>query len=334
MRKVCPPDFHQCKIPLIHFRLVNKTSPTLYFLAGVTSCGKTQLALEWAEENGAEILSCDSIALYQGMDIGSAKPTEADQKRVKHYGLDLSKVNQRFDVSKYVIYAKKIIKDACKRNSKILVVGGSGFYLRSFFSAVVDEVTVSDEIKKYVDCLYREDGLNGLLEKLKQLNPNGLGELDQSNPVRVIKSLERCLATGLTLKELQKEFEKKPIPYSEFEKKTVLLDREDKDLIGLIKRRTEWMLANGLIEEVEGLIEFGLMQNYPASSAVGYRETLAYLRGEIKRENLAEAIQVSTRQLAAKQRKWFRKYYHHDQLLIPVHGKGVSLSELVWRSDT
>jgi len=313
---------------------VNKTGSTLYFLAGVTSSGKTRLALEWAEKNEAEILSCDSIALYQGMDIGSAKPSDAEQRRVKHHGLDLSEVNQRFDVSKYLQYAKKIIREAYKRNSKILVVGGSGFYLRSFFSAVVDEVSVSEDIKTSVNRLYEEAGLDGLLEKLNELNPCGLGKLDQSNPVRAIKSLERCLATGLPLEELQKEFAKKPIPYSEFQKKTGLLDREDKDLIRLIKSRTEWMLSNGLIEEVEGLIELGLMQNYPASSAVGYRETLAYLRGEIKRENLAEAIQVSTRQLAAKQRKWFRKYYHHDQLLIPEHGKDIPLSELVWCSDT
>ena len=313
---------------------MNKTSSTLYFLAGVTSSGKTQLALEWAEANGADILSCDSIALYKGMNIGSAKPSAAEQARVRHHGLDLSEVSQRFDVSKYLNYAKNIITNAYLKGSKILVVGGSGFYLRSFFSAVVDEVSVSDEIKERVDLLYREDGLDGLLEKLKKLNPLGLGELDQANPVRAIKSLERCLSTGLTLQELQREFEKKPTPYSEFQKKTCLLDRDHKELLELIKSRTEWMLSNGLIEEVEELIKLGLMQNYPASSAVGYRETLAYLRGEIKRENLADAIQVSTRQLASKQRKWFRKYYDHDQLLIPVHGKGISLSELVWRSDT
>ena len=313
---------------------MNKISSKLYFLAGITSSGKTQLALEWAEANGAEILSCDSIALYQGMNIGSAKPSDAEQARVRHYGLDLSEVSQRFDVSKYLNYAKEIITNAYLNGSKILVVGGSGFYLRSFFSAVVDEVSVSDEIKQRVEFLYRDYGISGLLDRLKELDPLGLGELDQANPVRAIKSLERCLATGLTLQELQREFEKKPTPYSEYQKKTCLIDREDKYLVELIKNRTQHMLSNGLIEEGEGLIKIGLLQNYPASSAVGYRETLSYMRGEIKREHLSEAIQVSTRQLAAKQRKWFRKYYDHDQLLIPVKGEGVSLSELVWHSDT
>lgn len=313
---------------------MNKKSSTLYFLAGVTSSGKTQLAVEWAEANQAEILSCDSIALYQGMNIGSAKPSDAEQARVKHHGLNLSKVCHRFDVSKYLNYAKNIIADAYSKNKKILVVGGSGFYLRSFFNAVVDEVEVSDEIKNFVNQLYQEHGLARLIEKLKELNPRGLGELDKSNPIRIIKSLERCLASDLSIDELKKAFEKKPVPFSEFTKKTCLIDRENLELARFIRDRTEWMLSNGLIEEVRGLMEVGIIENYPASSAVGYRETLAYLRGEMKRDALSEAIQVSTRQLVAKQRKWFRKYYHHDQLLIPVSGANISISELVWRSDT
>ena len=314
--------------------MVNQGSPTLYFLAGVTASGKSSIALEWAQENEAEILSCDSIALYRGMNIGSAKPSLEDQLKVKHYGLDLANVDQRYDVSKYINYANNVVREVYDRNGKILVVGGSGFYLRSFFSAVVDEVIISDEIKHSVEELYQLEGIEGLILKLKQMNPQGLGELDQFNPVRVIKSLERCMATGSTLEDLKKEFEKKPIPYAGFQKKTCLLDRSNQEIENSIETRTKSMLSNGLIEEVEGLIEHGLLKNYPASYSVGYRETLSYIRGEISREDLAQAIQLSTRQLVSKQRKWFRKYYQADQIITSTSGEQLHADILKWNSDT
>ena len=138
---------------------MNRTCSTLYFIAGVTSSGKTNLALDWAEQNRAEILSCDSVAIYKGMDVGSAKPTIAERERVLHHGLDLVNVGERYDVSQYLNYAKKVILDAYSRNSKILVVGGSGFYLRSFFASIVDGVSVSEEIKNSV-VHFRENKAN------------------------------------------------------------------------------------------------------------------------------------------------------------------------------
>tara|TARA_B110000444_G_C18499399_1_gene437179 strand:- start:33 stop:629 length:597 start_codon:yes stop_codon:yes gene_type:complete len=198
----------------------------------------------------------------------------------------------------------------------------------------VDEVKVSNEIKNSVEELYQMEGLDGLIKKLKNLNPSGLGKLDNLNPVRVIKALERCMATGSTLLELKVEFEKKPTPYCNFQKKTCLVDRGDEDIENLIKLRTQSMLANGLIEEVEGLIDQGLLHNYPASSSVGYREILSYLRGELSRDELGPAIALSTRQLVSKQRKWFRKYYQADQILVPTGGEPLNLDDLIWHSDT
>ena len=314
--------------------MVNQGIPTLYFVAGVTASGKSAIALEWAQDNEAEILSCDSIALYRGMNIGSAKPSLEDQLKVKHYGLDLANVDQRYDVSKYINYANNVVREVYDRNGKILVVGGSGFYLRSFFSAVVDEVIISDEIKHSVEELYQLEGIEGLILKLKQMNPQGLGELDQFNPIRVIKSLERCMATGSTLEDLKKEFEKKPIPFAGFQKKTCLLDRGNQEIENSIETRTKSMLSNGLIEEVEGLIEHGLLKNYPASYSVGYRETLSYIRGEISRGDLPQAIQLSTRQLVSKQRKWFRKYYQADQIITSTSGEQLHADILKWNSDT
>ncbi len=313
---------------------MKKDKPILYFVAGVTASGKSSFAFNWAKDNEAEILSCDSVAIYKGMDVGSAKPTLHERKIVTHHGLDLVQVSERYDVAKYIKYAENIVKSAYQKGRKVLVVGGSGFYLHSFFSPVVDNVNVNDGIKEFVETVERKKGLAGLVQELHKLNPDGLENIDESNPVRVIKSLERCLATGLTVHELKKEFESKPLPFSDFQKKTCLLDRSNDILFGMIERRTEKMIKSGLIDEVESLIDNGIMKNYPASTAVGYRETISFLRGEITKAELHKAITISTRQLVAKQRKWFRKFFTADQKLFLNDDSPFSIEKIDWGRET
>ena len=309
-------------------------SKTLYFIAGVTASGKTEISLEWAERNNAEIISCDSVALYKGMDIGTAKPSLRDQRRVRHHGLDIVTPDQVFDVSKYSDYARKVVRDISKKKSNILVVGGSGFYLRSFFSAVVDEVFVSANIKKFVSALFQEKGLYGLIEELKKYNPDGFGQLDSANPVRVIKSLERCIATGNSIAEVNSKFQKKVPPFIDFKKKMARVDRDNDDLEKRIKIRTSQMIKNGLIEEVEKLLDCGLEKNYPAAHAVGYRETISFLLGKLNRAELEKEIRVSTRKLVSKQRKWFRKYYPYECTNLSDQKFGSDSSVLKWFSET
>ena len=123
----------------------------LWILAGVTAAGKTELSLEWAERNDAEIISCDSVSFYRGLDIGSAKPGLNDQKRVVHHGLDLADVSEVFDVGQFHAYANEVIEDMVSRGKKVLVVGGSGFFLQGFLQPVVDALEVSDEVRNHVN---------------------------------------------------------------------------------------------------------------------------------------------------------------------------------------
>ena len=122
----------------------------IYVLAGVTAVGKTAIALAWAERGGAEILSCDSLLFYRGMDMGTAKPTREEQARVPHHGIDLVSVNQIYDVGAYLAYADRVARETKERGKRLLVVGGSGFYLQAFFSPVIDEVQVSPELRAQV----------------------------------------------------------------------------------------------------------------------------------------------------------------------------------------
>lgn len=306
----------------------------LYFLAGVTSSGKSALAMSWAASQNAEILSCDSIALYRGMDLGAAKPSAEDRKRIPHHGLDLADVTEGFDVSRYERYAQRVVSEVVSRGKKLLVVGGSGFYLQSFFEPTVDEVVVTDEIREQVENLYESKGIEGLLDQLGELNEGEPLGLDELNPRRLLRALERCLGSGLKLSQLRERFESMPVPYASFAKQCLWLDRENEDLEARIESRTVKMIEMGLVEETETLIERGFLANPAACSSVGYRDVCSYLRNEITRDELIPAICTSTRKLVSKQRKWFRKRFPSSSRNLIHPNKEPRSDELNWSSGT
>ena len=284
------------------------STPVIYLLAGVTASGKSEHALRWAQQMKGKILSCDSIAVYRGMDVGSAKPTSEDRSKVIHHGIDLVDASELFSVLDYSLYAREVIDSAIDEKKPILITGGSGFYLQSFLSPVVDRVEVSLEVRQEVEQVNERQGLQGMLTILKKLNPHGLGELDVLNPRRVMRGLERCLTSGKTLLELKKEFEEQEKPYAGFEKRVLWLDRGNEEIETRIAKRTEQMLKNGLLSEAEKLVSSGIYSNPSASNSIGYRECIACLKGEITEIDLAKEINNSTRRLVSKQRKWFRKH--------------------------
>lgn len=279
---------------------------TLHIITGTTAVGKTEYALSYAEEHDAEIISCDASLFYRGMDIGTAKPTAAEQARVPHHLIDICEVSQPYDIVSYVADAQRAVEEITSRGKAIVITGGSGFYLKSFLAPVLDTIAVSDAIRRDVSTVYDSGGLDGLLEELHRLNPDGVENLDTQNPRRVMRALERCLASGRTLSELQAEFAARPEPYAEFSKKIILLEREKAQLAERIKRRVEVMMRNGLVEEVRQLKSAGIEENSSAASAIGYRETLAFLDRNLDSNELLASIIQNTQRLAKKQRTWFR----------------------------
>jgi tRNA dimethylallyltransferase len=278
----------------------------LHIITGPTAVGKTEYALAYAEAHNAEIVSCDASLVYRGMDIGTAKPSAEELARVPHHLIDVHPVDRPYDIVAYVRDAEAVVADIFARGKSVVVTGGSGFYLKSFFSPVIDIVVVSDAVRQEVAELYAEKGLEGLLADLRRRSPEGLGNLDPLNPRRVLRALERCIASGQSLLDLQAEFAARPEPYGDCEKKLILLERDTENLKQRIALRAEQMVKARLINEVESLIELGLRKNPSAASAIGYRETLAFLDHEIELRELVPAIVQNTIHLVKKQRTWFR----------------------------
>ncbi len=278
----------------------------LRVVTGCTATGKSEWALRWAEENNAEIISCDSLLFYRGMDVGTAKPTAAERARVPHHLIDVCGVREPMNVASYAALARLVAREIAERGRAVLVAGGSGFYLKTFFGSVVDAVEVSSGIRERVRALIDGDGLPAAVAELDRLNPGGLGKLDAANPRRVARALERCLASGRTLADMAGEFARQPAPFAEWNKEIMLLERAPEELENRIVSRAAGMIRAGLVEEVRALRGAGLEENPSAASAIGYREVLAMLDGRLKAADLEAEIVRNTRALVKKQRTWFR----------------------------
>lgn len=278
----------------------------LYILTGPTAVGKTQLSLDWAVQANAEIVSCDSLLCYRGMDIGTAKPSLAEQARVPHHCIDLVEPSERYSLGAFLERAAEAVADILGRGRRVLVTGGSGFYLKGFVQPVVDAIVIPDGIHQQVEAIRAQGGLEALVDALREVAPHDWDLIDTCNERRVVPALKRCLATGKGVAELRQQASVAPYPFAEFEVQCVLLQRSLPSLQQRISLRTREMLEAGLIAEVQHLKGMGFEANPSAAQSIGYRECLAHLRGEMDRDGLEAAINQNTLKLAKKQNKWFR----------------------------
>ncbi len=295
----------------------------LHVVTGCTATGKTEWALRWAEAHGAEIISCDSLLFYRGMDLGTAKPAPAERARVPHHLIDVRDVTEPMNVGSYAVLARAVAREIAARGRPVLVAGGSGFYLKAFFAPVVDDVEVPLAVRARVAALLAGPGLAAAVAELRRLNPAGeagLGGLDLANPRRVARALERCLASGRSLRDQAEDFARLPAPFAEWEKEVTLLERPPAELERRIAARAAGMLRAGLVEEVRALRAAGLERNPSAANAIGYREVLACLDGRLSPEGLEAEIVKNTRALVKKQRTWFRTQLPPHRTVAPTSG--------------
>jgi tRNA dimethylallyltransferase len=280
-------------------------TPHLWFLTGCTAVGKTAYSLGLARILDAEILSCDSIQVYRGADIGSAKIKFEAMEGIPHHGLDLCDPGEAFDVGQYIRYAQSIIGQVQKKNKNLLIVGGAGFYLRSFFANVIDDIVVSGSIREAVQLFYKKFRLTALQRAVESYGPVDLNVSDWNNPRRLMNILAKQRVTGLAQVNLRQKFFTGVCPFDNFFRKVILLERYPESLRARIGERAEEMFRMGLVKEVKNLGNMCL----PLGNAIGYREVKEYIHGgeKIAEEDLKKGIIMATYRLIRKQRTWFRR---------------------------
>ena len=282
----------------------------LIIIGGPTASGKSALALDIARKNNGEIVNCDSMQLYKGLDIGTAKPSAAERAEIPHHLLDVYEITERSDVYKFRQMALDSINDILNRRKLPVLVGGSGFYLKALTQGL-DDLPGDVELRKKLDELYDGDeNFDKLRTVMVQKDPAAL-EKFYNHQRKLIRALEVFELTGKSILDLQKN-SAPPFPYK-YKFITILPDREL--LKNKIRRRAEIMLNQNWCEEAEKAIANGLLQTPTAHQALGYAEIGEFIKGNLTKEQLIERISVKTWQFARRQYTWFR-HQHPESTII------------------
>jgi len=269
-------------------------------LAGPTAVGKSAVALLLAERLGGEIVSVDSMQVYRGMDIGTAKPGARELERVPHHLIDVVDPTQWFDASQFASLAGKTIVDIQRRNRLPILCGGTGLYFKALFEGLAEAPPADLALRAELETA----PLEALLQELADLDPDSYQRIARNNRRRVIRALEVLRLTGKPFSQHRSRCE----PEAALDPaRAFCLGRAPGELRARINERVERMFREGLVAETERLLERGLATNPTAMQALGYRQVVEHLRGERSLADTIELVKIRTRQLAKRQLTWFRR---------------------------
>lgn len=286
----------------------NRTDEKIPVLAvvGPTASGKSRLAAELARKYGGEVVSADSMQIYKGMDIGTAKVTPEETLGVPHHCIDFLEPSQTFSVAEYVRMAGACIQDIHARGKLPVLAGGTGLYVRTLLHGTQlsegggEEPTLREALREKAQ---REGGA-ALLEELRQFDPQSAERIHPNNIPRLIRAIEIYRTTGRTMTQQMEESHKIPSPYSALMLGLTFADREK--LYDRINRRVDQMVESGLLEEARRFLE-SPEEKVTAMQAIGYKELAPYFADEIPLEEAVESIKRETRRYAKRQLTWFRR---------------------------
>ena len=276
--------------------------PPLILIVGPTAVGKTELAIQLAERLNGEIVSADSRLFYRGMDIGTAKPTREEQARVPHHLIDIVDPDEILSLAVFQQKAREVIADIHTRNKIPFLVGGTGQYIRAVTQGwTPPEVEPDERLRAELERMKAERGVYWLYEKLKQFDPVAAEKIDARNYRRTIRALEVILTTGKRFSEQRGQNES---PYHLI---TIGLTRPRTELYERVDQRIDLMFASGFLEEVKSLLSRGYSPLLPTMSAIGYRECIRIINGEIDEEQAKAEIRRITRVFVRRQANWFKE---------------------------
>lgn len=275
-------------------------------VTGPTATGKTALSVELAKKLGGEIVSADSMQIYRGMDIGTAKVTKAEMQNIPHHMIDIADPSEDYSVSRYVEEADAAVRGILSRGRLPIVAGGTNLYIDSLiagldFAEKAEDAALRESLNKQYDDI----GGEAMLEHLRGFDPERAAKLHPADKRRIVRAVEIYILTGETITRHDEETKKRPKRYDAvkialtFADRAVLYDR--------INARVDKMVADGLFDEVKGLLDSGLSPESTSMQAIGYKEPAAYFSGEMSRDEAIELIKLSSRRYAKRQLTWLRR---------------------------
>ncbi len=318
-----------CGRPLHH----KASGPAAFFLVGPTGMGKTAVSQVLAESEGCDILSADSMLVYRGMDIGTAKPTREEQSRVSYWGIDLVTPETPFSVGAWYRHAGQAIAETRKAGRKLIVTGGTGLYIKSLTHGLDDLPPAREDIRRRAEDLYDRQGLSGLQEQLRRLDPEHYERVrDKNNPRRLIRAIELAEQGAPAVRSWEAGSAERPLPPDQVscpdrgrdgfpaDSRNHPASLSSHPLIGLISdmedlyteigKRARRMFKEGLLDEIKVLTDTYPKLSETAREAIGYREGMGVLEGRITVPEAIEQTAMRTRRLAKRQMTWFRHQAH------------------------
>ncbi|HSH95972.1 MAG TPA: tRNA (adenosine(37)-N6)-dimethylallyltransferase MiaA [Roseimicrobium sp.] len=277
------------------------TAASPIFIAGPTASGKSAVALELANRLVGEIISVDSMQVYRGLDIGTAKPTASERQQIPHHLIDVAELSEAFDAARFVHLAKEAVEQINSRGHVPIFCGGTGLYFKAYLEGLGESPAADPALRAELESI----PLSQLLTELEQRDPVAFGRIDRANARRVVRAIEVIRLTGRPYSEQRTGWK------TETERDVSLMffgiSRATDDLRQRIDVRVDAMFRTGLAEETRQLLEQGLEQNRTAMQAIGYRQVVEHLRGERSLPETIALVKIRTRQFAKRQMTWFRR---------------------------
>ena len=301
---------------------------SIIVVAGPTASGKTRLGIELAKKYGGEIVSADSMQLYRGMDIGTAKATKAEQAEAVHHMLDVIDPSEAYSVARYVDEAGAVCDDILSRGRVPILVGGTGLYIDSLIAGRDFADNQEDKaLRSELEAEYDRLGGEAMLNKLAAFDPARASKLGAGDKRRIVRAVEIYRLTGKTATEHDEETRRRPPRYDAA--RIVLNYKNRADLYARIDERVTQMAADGLFDEVRRLLDSGLSAECTAMQAIGYKEAVLALRGELTEDEALDLIRQGSRRYAKRQITWFGRWERALRILwdtAPDFGAALQIS--------
>jgi tRNA dimethylallyltransferase len=272
------------------------------FIAGPTAVGKSEIALRLAEKIGGEIITVDSMQVYRGLDIGTAKPSPAERAKVPHHLVDICDLHEAFDAAQFIRLAQTAVAEIQSRNKAPIFCGGTGLYFKAFLEGLGEAPATDAKMRAGLEAT----SLESLLTELRERDPAAYAQIDKQNPRRVVRAVEVIRLTGKKFSEQRAEWKTQNSKLKT--QNYFCFTRAAEDLHERINFRVDEMFRRGLVAETEQLLKRGLAENKFAMQAIGYRQVVEHLRGEHDLAETIELVKIRTRQFAKRQLTWFRRH--------------------------